>query len=108
MEGPTIRHVPRTALDAAVELRCAGRTMRMERPLGNVSATGLFVAGQDLPVGASVEVRITAPRPFEAAGVVRHRAPRGVGIQFTDFHDGNRQRLDDLIEDLTLRGLPAC
>jgi PilZ domain len=115
MEGPSITRVPRTELDHPVELRTNGTAVRIEHFLGNISIRGLFVPGQDLPVGTPVDVKISGPGLFEAAGVVRHHTTRnghgsrnnGIGIEFTDFHNGNRQRLDDLIEELTLRGLPA-
>jgi hypothetical protein len=110
MEGPSITRVPRTELDHPVELRTNSTAVRIERCLGNISIRGLFVPGQDLPEGTSVEVKISGPGLFEAEGIVRRHAPKsgGIGIEFTDFYSGNRQRLDDLIEELTRRGLPAC
>jgi hypothetical protein len=107
MEGPSVNRVPRTELDCAIEVRSSGKALHAEQGTANISVRGLFVPGQDLPVGTTVSVKVQNGRVFEAAGVVR-RACHGVGIEFTDFYNGNRQRLLDIIEELTRRGLPAA
>jgi len=110
MEGVNTRSYPRTVLDKPIELRIGNDTIRNENPANNLSPTGLFISRGDLPVGAAVRVRIQGRRVFEAHGEIRNREPHGhgVGICFTSISARNRAALDDLIEDLTLRGLPAA
>ncbi|MGA8143904.1 MAG: PilZ domain-containing protein [Candidatus Acidiferrales bacterium] len=110
MEGSNTRTFPRMLLDRPVELQIGGNTINVENPANNLSVGGLFLSGAGLPVGAAVRVRIAEPRPFEADGHICNTDSNesGVGIGFTSLSGGNRQALDDLIEDLTLRGLPAA
>lgn len=107
MEGPSIRTFPRMELRNPIELRSGDKTLRIEEPLGNLSVGGLFVNCKDLPIDAEVHVRILAPQPFEADGVVRFVQPdhSGVGIEFVKITGPDRQRLDRLIADLTRRGI---
>ena len=110
MEGPSIRTFPRTELRTPVELRLGGRTLRVEKPLGNLSVGGLFVNCEDLPVNTDVHVCIQAAQPFEAEGIVRFVQPdhSGVGIEFVKITEPDRRRLDELIADLTRRGASAA
>jgi hypothetical protein len=110
MEGSNTRTFPRMLLDKPVEVQIGEDTIRVENPTNNLSVGGLFLRRSGLPVGATVRVRIDSPRPFEAEGQICNSDAResGVGIGFTSFLGGNREALNDLIEDLTLRGLPAA
>jgi PilZ domain len=110
MEGSNTRTFPRMLLDKPVEVQIGGDTIRVENPTNNLSVGGLFLRRSGLPVGATVRVRISSPKPFEAEGHVCNSDAResGVGIGFSSLSGGNREALNDLIEDLTLRGLPAA
>jgi hypothetical protein len=110
MEGSNTRTFPRMLLDKPVELQIGSDTIRVENPTNNLSVGGLFLHRSGLPVGAAVRVRIASPRPFEAECQVCNSDAResGVGIGFTALSGGSREALNDLIEDLTLRGLPAA
>lgn len=111
MEGPSLRTFPRMLLDVPIELRVAGRAVRLKKALGNLSAGGLFVAGPDWPTGTPVHVRIAGPEPFEADGVIRYQeshGEHGVGIEFTALGEAERRHLDALITELTSKGAPAC
>lgn len=111
MEGTSSRSFPRTVLDKPVEIEAGGQKLRLENPSNNLSASGLYVRRAGLPVGTSVRVRIPVDSHFfEAEGQIRNAEPnhKGVGIGFKPMSPVNRQALDDLIEELTLRGLPAA
>jgi hypothetical protein len=110
MEGSNTRTFPRMLLDRPVELQINGDTIRVENPTNNLSAGGLFVHRTGLPVGASVRVRIAEPHPFEAEGRICNvgNGEAGAGIGFASLSGRSREALDELIEDLTLRGLPAA
>lgn len=109
MDGPSIRTFPRTALDHPIQLLVGKQALRAEKLGGNLSAGGVFVLGPELPVGTPVEVKIAGG--FRADGVVRYcgsNGDRGVGIEFTALTAAARLRLDQLIAELTEKGLPAC
>ena len=110
MEGSSTRTFPRMLLDKLVELDIGQKTFQIENPANNLSIGGLFICRTDLPLGAPVRIRIPSRLPFEANGEIRNREPgrKGVGIGFTSVSERNREALNDLIEDLTLRGLPAA
>ncbi len=110
MEGSSMRTFPRMKLDRPVELQIGENTIRIENPANNLSVGGLFVRRGDLPVGAPVHVRIVATQPFEADGQIRYSEPSqsGAGIGFASLSEGSREALNELIEDLTRRGLPAA
>jgi PilZ domain len=110
MEGTSTRIAPRTALDQPVEVKIGDQTLRVENPSNNLSVGGLFLRRETLPTGTPVHVRISSRQVFEADGQVCNsgNGERGVGIRFASLTDGNLQALYDLIEDLTLRGLPAA
>jgi hypothetical protein len=108
MEGSSLRKFPRTLLDRPVELHTARGSIRSNGVPGNLSAHGLYVHGQDLPDGLPVRVQIDAALPFEAEGVIRHHGTAGLGVEFTRFRNGSRERLDALIEELTRKGMPAA
>jgi hypothetical protein len=97
-------------LDKSVELRVGQETINIENPSTNLSMGGLFVRRCNLPVGTAVRVRIAAGRGFEADGQIRNCATNdsGVGIGFNSLTERDREALYELIEDLTLRGLPAA
>jgi len=111
MEGTSTRTFPRMILDKPVELQVGEKKMQVENPANNVSVGGLFIRRGDLQVGTPVHVRIPVNHHFfEADGQIRNSEPgdAGVGIGFNKMSPANRQALDDLIEELTLRGLPAA
>jgi hypothetical protein len=111
MEGTSTRTFPRMLLDKPVELEVGERKIQVENPSNNLSVGGLYVRRGNLPVGTAVRVRIPVNRHFfEAEGWIRNceTSDAGVGIGFTALSQANRQALDDLIEELTLRGLPAA
>jgi hypothetical protein len=108
MEGPCIRRFPRMLLDKPVEVQIGKDTIRVENPDNDLSVGGLFVGRRDLPVGKAVHVRIAARHPFEADAQICETSKSGVGIRFMPLSGRNREALDELIEDLTLRGLPAA
>jgi len=110
MEGSNTRAFPRMLLDKPVELQINGDTIRVANPSNNLSVGGLFLRSTSLPVGQTVRVRITEPRPFEAEGQIRNcgNGEVGAGIGFASLSGRSREALDELIEDLTLRGLPAA
>jgi hypothetical protein len=108
MEGSSMQRFPRTELDKPVELQIGKDLIRVDGPANNVGAGGVFVHRDGLAVGDSVHVRIPAEHVFEADGKVYETDTTGASIGFTSVSDGNRQALDDLIEDLTRRGLPAA
>jgi len=109
MEGSSARMFPRTELDKPVELKVGQETIRVESATNNLSVGGLYVRRGDLPKGAPVHVRIpVSSHFFEADGQVQEASAAGAGIGFTSVSEGNRVALDELIEELTLRGLPAA
>ncbi|MGH9682118.1 MAG: PilZ domain-containing protein [Candidatus Acidiferrales bacterium] len=111
MEGSCSRTYPRMSFDQPVELQIGEETITVRHSSSNnLSGGGLFLHDENLPVGASVRIRIAARRLFEADGQIRscEHPNSGVGIGFKSLSDGNREALNELIEDLTLRGLPAA
>jgi len=108
MEGSSMQQFPRTELDKPVELQVGKDLIRVDGPANNVGAGGVFVHREGLAVGDSVHVRIPAEHVFEADGKVYETDGNGASIGFSAVSDENRQALDDLIEDLTRRGLPAA
>lgn len=110
MEGTSTRNAPRTALDQPVEIQIGDQTLRVDHPANNLSVDGMFLRREALPAGTPVHIRIASRRIFEADGMVCNsgNGERGVGIRFSSLSDGSREALYDLIEDLTLRGLPAA
>jgi hypothetical protein len=111
MEGSSTRSFPRTMLDKPVELEVGEKKVQVENPSNNLSVGGLYVRRSNLEVGTQVRVRIPVNHHmFEAEGQIRNCEPggAGVGIGFNSLSPANRQALYDLIEELTLRGLPAA
>lgn len=111
MEGTSTRTFPRMLLDRPVELEIGEKKIQVENPSNNLSVGGLYLRRGDLAVGTPVRVRIPVNHHFfEADGLIRsHDAgDAGVGIGFNPLSQANRVALDDLIEELTLRGLPAA
>ena len=108
MEGPNLRHSPRTSFHAPIDIHIGGKTIHLDHALGNLSAHGLFLSHEDLPVNSPVHVKIASGPGVEADGVVRFSDAEGVGIEFTAATDADRRRLDDLIAELTRReSLPS-
>ena len=103
MEGPNLRSFPRTMLCCPVELRVGDRTIRREQALGNLSAHGLFLQAEKLPVNTVVHIKIAAALPVEVDGVVRFCQADGVGIEFTASTKADLQRLGELIAEFTRR-----
>jgi hypothetical protein len=111
MEGTSTRTFPRMLIDRPVELEIGEKKIQVENPSNNLSVGGLYVRRGSLPVGTPVRVRIPVNHHFfEADGQIRNceASDAGVGIGFNALSQGNRQALYDLIEELTLRGLPAA
>jgi hypothetical protein len=111
MEGTSTRTFPRTMLDRPVELEIGDKKVQVENPANNLSVGGLYVRRSNLQVGTPVRVRIPVNHHvFEAEGQIRNCEPgdSGVGIGFNSLSPVNRQALYELIEELTLRGLPAA
>lgn len=111
MEGTSTRTFPRMLLDKPVELEIGEKRIQVENPSNNLSVGGLYLRRGNLPVGTAVRVRIPVNHHFfEAEGQIRscEADDTGVGIGFNALSVANRQALDDLIEELTLRGLPAA
>jgi len=111
MEGTSTRTFPRMLLDRPVELEIGDKKVQVENPANNLSVGGLYVRRSNLQVGTAVRVRIPVNHHvFEAEGQIRNSEPgdAGVGIGFNSLSPVNRQALYDLIEELTLRGLPAA
>jgi hypothetical protein len=107
MEGPSLRNAPRLPLTQPVVVyvpatsRRPKRTLRCKKNSGNLSAGGLLVQADRVPVGAAVRVRVGLRGAFEADGVVRFAGRRGLlGIEFTEITPANRRRLDRLIAQL--------
>ncbi len=100
MEGPELRSSPRTLLGSPIELRVGEKTIRLDRPLGNVSARGLFLRAEKLPVNTPVHVKFAAVSSVEEEGVVRSSDATGVWIEFIARNEAERQRLDGLIAEL--------
>lgn len=107
MEGPSLRSFPRLPLHHPVELRVGGRTVRVEKAVGDLSAGGLFVNARGLPPSANVHIKIGSEQAFEADGVVRETHADGVGIEFTGMTEANCKRLDQLIAALTRKEVLA-
>lgn len=111
MEGTSTRTFPRMLLDKPVELEIGEKRIQVENPSNNLSVGGMYVRRGNLAVGTPVHIRIPVnSHVFEADGQIRNCEPgdNGVGIGFNSLSPANRQALDDLIEELTLRGLPAA
>ncbi len=111
MEGPSIRTFPRIEMHKPVELRVGDQAINIQDCIGNLSAGGLFVKGEALPVGTPVRIFVSGQAPFEADGVVRYQGfngYRGVGIEFTGVNEKVRKGLDTLIAELTSDGALPC
>jgi hypothetical protein len=111
MEGTSTRTFPRMLLDKPVELEIGEKKIQVENPSNNLSVGGLYVRRGNLPVGTAVRVRIPVNHHFfEAEAQIRScdAGDAGMGIGFNALSQANRQALDELIEELTLRGLPAA
>lgn len=111
MDGPLLRNFPRMVFDFPVELGLPDRAVRLPRSHGNLSLGGLFLAGPDLPEGTPVHVKIAARQSFEANGVIRYREGNGnsgIGIEFNELSEAERERLEELIAELTRKGAAIC
>ncbi len=111
MEGPSIRRFPRIALDKPVELRSGETAIVLHSATGNLSLGGLFVATPEPAPRGEVRLRISATRPCESLGVIRHflnDGAMGVGIEFAELPAQARQDLEELIAELTREGAPAA
>ena len=103
MEGPELRSLPRTLLCCPVELRVGDKTIRLQQGFGNLSAKGLFLRTEGLPVNTVVHIKIAASPPLEAEGVVRFCTSAGIGIEFASHTEVERRRLEDLIAELVTK-----
>jgi hypothetical protein len=106
MEGPIMRHDPRTEEDCPVAVRNGDKLNRVSKGLGNLSVGGIFARVSTLPVGSHVTVEVGGSNGFAAEGIVRHSSPlQGIGIEFVP---GSQRSIREHIADLTRRGLPAA
>ena len=109
MEGWSMRTFPRMSLDRPIELQIGESKIQVDNPANNLSAGGVFVRRGDLPVGSPVHIKIAVDHHFfEAEGHIAASQSSGSGIGFAALSGANRKALDDLIQDLTLKGLPAA
>jgi hypothetical protein len=109
MEGWSMRTFPRMSLDRPIELQIGESKIQVDNPANNLSAGGVFVRRGDLPVGSPVHVKIAVNHHFfEAEGHIAASQSSGSGIGFAALSGANRKALDELIQDLTLKGLPAA
>jgi hypothetical protein len=110
MEGTSDRATPRMLIDAPVEIGVGAEKISITDAGNNLSVGGLFVHCTNLPQAGPVHIRISAHSLFEADGEIRSYDSRegGTGIEFAPLSAASREALDDLIEDLTRRGLPAA
>jgi hypothetical protein len=109
MEGSSMRTFPRMLLDRPIELQIGENKIQVENPANNLSVGGVYVRRGDLPVGAPVRVKIAVDHHFfEAEGQISASRESGSGIGFTALSGANREALYELIQDLTLKGLPAA
>ena len=109
MEGSSMRTFPRMLLDRPIELQIGGNKIQVENSANNLSGGGVYVRRGDLQVGAPVRVKIAVEQHFfEAEGQIAASQESGSGIGFTALSGASREALDELIQDLTLKGLPAA
>jgi PilZ domain len=106
MEGPIMRHHPRTEEDCQVAVRNGDKLDRVSKGLGNLSVGGIFARVSNLPVGSHVTVEVGGNQGFAAEGIVRYSLPaQGIGIEFVP---GSQHSIREHIADLTRRGMPAA
>jgi hypothetical protein len=109
MEGSSMRTFPRMSLDRPIEVQIGENKFQVENPANNLSVGGVYVRRGDLPIGTPVRVKIAVDhRFFEADGEIAASRDSGSGIGFTALSSINREALYELIQDLTLKGLPAA
>ena len=67
--------------------------------VGDLSETGMYIdVDQSLPIGKSVEFSLSLPddkadAPIEGSAVVIWSAPTGMGVEFTELSDADRERI---------------
>jgi type IV pilus assembly protein PilZ len=108
------RRAPRIPVDVKVDYRTVGSFITDYTV--NISKGGLFIrTSLPLEIGARVRLRLTLPdgeAPFALDGVVRWIAsPRdkekgspGMGIEFVDFDEDVKRRLEAMVRALEGRG----
>jgi len=109
MEGSSMRMFPRMSLDRPIEVQIGENKFQVENPANNLSVGGVYVRRGDLPIGTPVRVKIAVDHHFfEADGEISASRDSGSGIGFTALSSASRETLYELIQDLTLKGLPAA
>lgn len=101
--GEERRYAPRYRCAGDVELINPGTGITLHGSLSDISVGGCYVEMMaPLTSGKEVELRLTAKGvTLKARGVVRASHPAiGMGIEFTEMRDEDRQRLDQLIAQL--------
>ena len=101
--GEERRCAPRYRCAGDVELINPGSGITLPGSLSDISVGGCYVEMMTpVPSGKEVELRLaTKGVTLKARGVVRASHPAiGMGIQFTEMSDEDRQRLDQLIVQL--------
>ncbi len=108
------RRAPRLPVDIKVDYRTVGSFITDYT--GNISKGGLFIrTSLPLEVGTRVRLRLTLPdgdAPFALDGVVRwtatardkEKATPGMGIEFLEFDEDVKRRLEALVKTLEARG----
>lgn len=99
MEGPSLRAFPRTSFKCPVEVRGAGKVLRLKAAQGNLSVHGMCLNAEGFAENTPVRVKINCARPLELEGVVRYCDGNGLGIEFNALGKAERQRLYDLIAE---------
>ena len=111
--GSENRKAPRLPADVKVDYRTAGSFITDYTR--NISRGGIFIrTSLPLEVGEKVRLRLTLPdgdAPFALDGIVkwvstlrdRDKHPPGMGIEFTEFTDEVKAKLDDLVTTYSQR-----
>jgi len=108
MEGPALhRSIPRTMLNATIDLRFGRKKIHLHRVTGNLSPRGVYLPAKGLKVSAPVRIKFAFAKPLEVEGVVRFVRPDGIGVEFTGLSQQAHHRLDDLIAWLVPREILA-
>jgi type IV pilus assembly protein PilZ len=107
------RRAPRLPVDVKVDYRTAGSFITDYTR--NISRGGLFIrTSLPLEVGERVRLRLTLPdgdAPFALDGVVkwiatlrdREKHPPGMGIEFVDFDEDTRRKLEQMVRTYEAR-----
>lgn len=101
------RRAPRLPVEVKVDYRTVGSFITDYTK--DISKGGVFIrTSLPLEIGERVRLRLTLPggdAPFALDGVVKwtstlrdkEKHPPGMGIEFVDFDDDTRKRIEDLV-----------